>query len=158
SRRGWTFDPSPSSLTVKLGESDIDINADGQPIVLPRDGQEALVGAELIRPHRTARSRPGNLVTWAVDRVRSLSWFGDERMQRLKAITCTVADALARIEKSILGDSSEKDIATDLGEIANVKPVTYTDPETGWPPAPMKPFVHPPLAGEGQWVPLDADP
>jgi hypothetical protein len=158
SRRGWTFDPSPSSLTLKLGESEIDITADGQPILLPREGQEALVGAELVRPHRTARARPGNLVTWAVDRVRNLSWFGDERMQRLKAATFTVADALSRIEKYVLGDSSARDIATDLGDIANVKPVTYTDPETGWPPGPMKPMVLPPLAGEGQWVPLDADP
>jgi hypothetical protein len=158
SRRGWTFDPSPSSLSLKIGESEIDITADGQPILLPRDGQDALVGAELIRPHRTARARPGNLVTWAVDRVRNLSWFGDDRMQRLKAVAFTVADALSRVEKSVFGDSSAKDIATDLGEIANVKPVTYTDPETGWPPAPMKPMILPPLSGEGQWVPLDADP
>jgi hypothetical protein len=157
-RRGWTFDPSPSSLTVKLGDSDIDVTADGQPILLPREGQDALVGAELIRPHRTARARPGNLVTWAVDRVRNLSWFGDDRMQRLKAVAFTIGDALARVEKSIFGDSSAKDIASDLGEIANVKPVTYTDPETGWPPAPMKPLIQPPLPGEGQWVPLDADP
>lgn len=157
-RRGWTFDPSPTSLAVRLGESHIDVKADGQPILLPREGQEALVGSELIRPHRTARARPGNLVTWAVDRVRSLSWFGDERMQRLKAATFAVADALSIVEKAMVSDTSAKDIASDLGEIANVKPVTYTDPETGWPPPPMKPYITPALSGEGQWVPLDADP
>jgi hypothetical protein len=158
SRRGWTFDPSPSSLTLRLGEGDIDVTADGKPILLPREGQEPLVGAEYIRPHRTARARPGNLVTWAVDRVRNLSWFGDDRMQTLKAAVFTIFDAASGIEKTFLGDTSAKDIASDLGEVANVKPATFTDPETGWPPAPMKPLIAPPLAGEGQWVPLDADP
>lgn len=157
-RRGWTFDPSPSALTLRFGNGDIDLIADGNPILLPREGQEPLVGGEFIRPHRTARARPGNLVTWAVDRVRNLSWFGDDRMQRLKAAAFTVVDAASWVEKMIFGDTSAKDIATDLGEVANVKPVTYTDPETGWPPAPMKPIILPPLAGEGQWVPLDADP
>lgn len=158
-RRGWTFDPSPTSLTVALrSDRDIDITADGHPILLPREGQEALVGAELIRPHRTARSRPGNLVTWAVDRVRNLSWFGDNRMQELKAAVFTVIDAVSRVERLFLADTSEKDIATDLGTIANVKPVAFTDPETGWPPAPMKPYITPALPGEGQWVPLDSDP
>jgi len=157
-RRGWTFDPSPSSLEVRLDRQEIDLLADGRPIRLPREGEEPLVGADLVRPHRSARARPGNLVTWAVDRVRNLSWFGDDRMQRLKATAFAVADALYRVEKSVEGDSSAKEIATDLGEIANVKPVNHTDPETGWPPAPMKPYITPPLPGEGQWVPLDADP
>ncbi len=157
-RRGWTFDPSPSEIGVRLTAGEIVVVADGQEIRLPREGQDALAGGERVRPHRTARSRPGNLVTWAVDRVRGLSWFGDERMQHLKAATFAFADVLTRFEKWLLGDASAKEIASDLGEVANVKPVTYTDPETGWPPAPMKPYLGNPLAGEGQWVPLDSDP
>ncbi len=157
-RRGWTFDPSPSEIDVHLTASDIMVVADGHEIRLPRQGQEALVGGEYVRPHRTARSRPGNLVTWAVDRVRSFAWFGDDRMQHLKAAAFAVADMMTRFEKWLLGDASAKEIASDLGDIANVRPVAYTDPETGWPPAPMTPYLSSPLAGEGQWVPLDSDP
>jgi hypothetical protein len=158
SRRGWTFDPSPTEVAVRLTPSAIEVVADGRTIELPRDGQDALEGAELVRPHHTARARPGNIVTWAVDRVRNLSWFGDARMQTIKAATFAVADFVRRIQESIVGDSSEKEIASDLGSLANIKPVTYTDPETGWPPPPMKPYLSPALPGEGEWVPLDSDP
>jgi hypothetical protein len=79
-------------------------------------------------------------------------------MQSIKAATFAVADVIRRLEKSIVADSSEKEIASDLGTLANVKPVTYTDPETGWPPPPMKPYITPALPGEGEWVPLDSDP
>jgi hypothetical protein len=157
-RRGWTFDPSPSSVDFAWNRGELDIVADGRRIRLPREGEDATEGRTLVRPHRTAKSRPGNLVTWAVDRVRALSWFGDERMQRLKALSFTLADLLTRGEKAVLGDASEKEIARDMGEIGHVKPVAYTDPETGWPPPPMKPYILPALPGEGQWVPLDEDP
>jgi hypothetical protein len=157
-RRGWTFDPSPTQASLHLSANAIEVSADGREIRLPREGQDPISGAELVRAHRTARARPGNLVTWAVDRVRNISWFGDARMQSIKAATFAVADAIRRIETSIVGDSSEKEIASDLGTLANVKPVTYTDPETGWPPPPMKPYITPALPGEGEWVPLDSDP
>ena len=42
------------------------------------------------------RARPGNLITWAVDRVRALSWFGDDRMQWVKAVAFTALDKVAR--------------------------------------------------------------
>jgi hypothetical protein len=87
-----------------------------------------------------------------------MSWFGDARMQSLKATTFGLNDALQRLEKSVVGDTSAKDIASDLGSLSKGKAVTYTDPETGWPPAPMKPFINPPLATEGTWVLLEGDP
>ena len=103
---------------------------------LPREGQDALEGGELVRPHRTARARPGNLVTWAVDRVRNLSWFGDERMQTLKAATFTVADVLrAGREVDVRATPAQRTSPPTSARSRNAKPVTYTDPETGWPPA-----------------------
>ncbi|HMI88976.1 MAG TPA: hypothetical protein VK550_33085 [Polyangiaceae bacterium] len=157
-RRGWTFDPSPSKVAAQLSPGVIEVVADGRQILLPREGQDALVGGDFVRAHRTARARPGNVVTWAVDRVRNLSWFGDARMQSLKAATFGVSDALVRFEKSFMGDTSAKDIASDLGGIAKGKAVTYTDPETGWPPPPMKPMITPALTNEGVWGLLDGDP
>ena len=44
--------------TSRSEQRDIDIVADGRRSVLPREGQDALVGAELVRPHRTARRAP----------------------------------------------------------------------------------------------------
>src|SRR5262249_29849730 len=132
--------------------------ADGRPITLPAHGTVPIMGGELVRAQPSAKARPGNFVTWAVDRVRALSWFGDDRMQTLKALTFAAADLVARAQGAVLADTSAKEIASDLGDLANQKPVTYTDPETGWPPAPMEPYLAPPLAGEGQWVALDRDP
>ena len=157
-RRGWTFDPSPSSVELAFTADKVSIVADRHTIVLPPTGVEPLEGGAWIRPHRTGRSRPGNLVTWAVDRARALPWFGDTRMQELKATVFTLFDYLERHIRRWGRDASEKEIAADLGVLAHAKPVLETDPETGWPPPPMKPFVVPPLAGEGQWVPLDQDP
>ena len=157
-RRGWTFDPSPSQVEVQLSPGVIEVAADGRMILLPREGVEPLVGGDFVRAHRTARARPGNLVTWAVDRVRNMSWFGDARMQSLKAATFGVSDALVRFEKSLTGDNSAKDIASDFGSITKGKAVPYTDPETGWPPPPMKAMINPALSGEGAWVLLEGDP
>jgi hypothetical protein len=156
-RRGWTFDPSPADVAVQLSPGVIDVVADGRLILLPREGHEALVGGDFVRAHRTARARPGNVVTWAVDRVRNLSWFGDARMQSLKAATFGLSDTLQRFEKSLIGDTSVKDIASDLGGMRG-KAVAYTDPETGWPPPPMKLMITPGLTGEGVWVLLEGDP
>jgi hypothetical protein len=157
SRRGWSLDPSPSSVRLSVGHDAIEVDADDRVIRLARDGSEVLEGAGFVRAHPTALSRPGNLVTWAVDRVRAMSWFGDDRMQQLKAAAFTMEDLLSRWGGTLLGDSSAKDIASDLGEAAPAAAATYTDPDTGWPPPPMEPLITPALPGEGAWVPLDHD-
>jgi hypothetical protein len=157
-RRGWTFDPAPSSVRIGLGTAGIEVAADDRMIRLPLDGIEPVQGREWIRPQRTARARPGNVVTWAVDRVRAFTWFGDARMQSLKASVFTVSDWIKRALQLVERDTSENDIAKDLGDVAHMRPVSYTDPETGWPPPPMRPYVMPALPGEGEWVALDQDP
>ena len=48
---------------------------------------------------------------------------------------------------SLTGGDSAEEVAEELGELAHAKPIEYTDPETGWPPAAMKP-IHPrPMEG-----------
>jgi hypothetical protein len=157
-RRGWTLDPSPCAIDLSLSDDHILLVADGRRIRLPRNGIEPIEGASFVRAHRTARARPGNLVTWAVDRVRNSPWFGDERMQSLKATVFGIGDLLLRAERALLPDTSARDIASDMGDAARSKPAAHTDPETGWPPPPMKPHVSPALPGEGEWVLLDQDP
>ena len=103
------------------------------------------------------RARPGNVVTWAVDRVRAMPWFGDDRMQWIKAIAFTALDqynAALRARHDRAGRRGRARPARGAPQA----PTTFTDPEVGWPPAPMKVPVSPPLPGEGQWIALDQDP
>src|SRR5690606_20300538 len=61
-------------------------------------------------------ARPGNLVTWSVDRVRGLSWFGDDGMQAVKQIAFTALDFVLRNKEQLTGDTGAEGIAADLGE------------------------------------------
>lgn len=157
-RRGWSLDPSATTVKLEVAPDTLSIDADGRAIRIALGDGGALEGGAFVRPQEYPKARPGNLVTWAVDRVRNLSWFGDDRMQTLKAVAFAALDLFERARGAVREDSSAKEIAQDLGDLTSRTPVTYTDPETGWPPPPMKPVLHPPLPGEGEWVLLEHDP
>lgn len=153
----YALDPVARSVSLAWkGDGTLDVLADGHAItVLPAEVRVA-EGADRVRVVPDERARPGNLVTWAVDRVRAMPWFGDERMQWVKAIAFTALDAYnAHFARA----TTAKDVQDELGlQTAPAGPVTYTDPEVGWPPPPMKVPVSPALPGEGRWIPLDSDP
>ena len=50
------------------------------------------------------------------------------------------------------------DVARDLGTTLDLAHPEFTDPEIGWPPAPLDPIIKPELPGEGRWIPLGKDP
>src|SRR5262249_11334399 len=56
------------------------------------------------------------------------------------------------------GDEGRAAVTAEAPGILDVPAAAYTDPETGWPPPPMEPMLHPALEGEGKWVLLDKDP
>jgi hypothetical protein len=64
-----------------------------------------------------------------------------------------------RNQESVTGDTGAEEIAKDLGktELDPPQRAIPSDPELGWPPAPLEPWVVPALGGEGQWNPLDHD-
>jgi hypothetical protein len=107
------------------------------------------------------------LVTWSVDRARASPWFGkdeharEERMQVIKALAFTARDWVLRTFGGNQSQSdAEKEVAEEIGNVGSgaAGPVSFTDPEIGWPPARITP-VHPaPLPGEGAWIALDKDP
>lgn len=104
-------------------------------------------------------ARPGNLVTWAVDRVRDV--VGDEAMQTVKAVAFTGLEIVMRQREDMRDESAAaQDIANDLGQTTLAEPtrVIPTDPEIGWPPAPLDAWITPALPGEGVWNPQDKDP
>ncbi len=100
-------------------------------------------------------ARPGNLVTWSVDRVRAVPWFGDEGMQAVKQVAFTALDFVLRNKEQITGDTGAEGIAADLGGEDGLNPPQKqlpVDPDLGWPPPPLVPWVESPaIEGEGQW-------
>jgi len=104
-------------------------------------------------------ARPGNLVTWSVDRVRDV--IGDEAMQTIKAVAFAGLEVVMRQKESMGGEEAAAEaIAEDLGQTSLEAPTRSipTDPEIGWPPEPLDPWIKPALPGEGQWNPQDKDP
>src|SRR5262249_34729566 len=108
----------------------------------------------------TELARPGNVITWSVDRVRAIPWVGDDTMQMIKAVAFTALDFVERHKERVTGDTGAAGIAADLGQ-SELDPPSRSipvDPEIGWPPAPLEPWVTPALPGEGTWNPQDRDP
>ncbi|MDC0747069.1 hypothetical protein [Polyangium mundeleinium] len=104
-------------------------------------------------------ARPGNVVTWSVDRVRDV--IGDEAMQTIKAVAFAGLEVVMRQKEDMGGEQAAAEaIAEDLGQTTLEAPTRTmpTDPEIGWPPAPLEPWITPALPGEGQWNPQDKDP
>ncbi|MFO0556286.1 MAG: hypothetical protein U0271_48360 [Polyangiaceae bacterium] len=93
---------------------------------------------------------PGNLVTWSVDRVRLE--IGDENMQAIKEKFFDMKDFVDRNREEMTGATGEDEIAEDLGEaLGTPKREIPVDPDMGWPPPPLEPWVTPALPGEGKW-------
>ena len=149
-----TWDPSRTGrLLVRLDDKDtLEIDADAGTLAL---GSHAL--AEV---RREEKARPPSLAPWAVDRVRAIEWLGEEKMQYVKAVAFTGLEYLYDARSKVVKDKSATEVEADLGGVnaGTIAPASFTDPEIGWPPAPMKPLVSPALPNEGQWIALDKDP
>jgi len=158
-KRTYAIDPPPKELSLGLDEAALSITADGRQGSVPL-GSDHGAPPPWIRAESTELSRPGNLVTWSVDRVRAVSWIGDDTMQSIKAIAFTALDFVLRNKERVTGDTGAEGIAADLGKSELDPPIRSipVDPEIGWPPPALEPFVTPVLPGEGQWNSLDADP
>jgi hypothetical protein len=157
--------PSPSSpgsppahdVSVELDGAKLTVHAGARTAEIPLDQPDAPVPPWL-RTEAPELARPGNVSTWAVDRVRAE--VGDDAMQYLKAVGFTALDFVLRHKESVTGDTGAEGIAKDLGKSELDPPVRTipVDPEIGWPPPPLEPWVIPALPGEGQWNALDKDP
>jgi hypothetical protein len=155
----FSLDPIASRVTLAFRDDGfIEAAADGRRIVIDPSGPRAVEGAGWVRVSPDQRAKPGNLVTWSVDRVRHMEWFGVDRMQWLKAVAFTALEWAKRARTSIFGADTASAVAKDLGSVAGLARPEFTDPEIGWPPAPMTPVLRHPLPGEGKWIPLDKDP
>ncbi|MBI4700773.1 MAG: hypothetical protein HY744_06355 [Deltaproteobacteria bacterium] len=139
----------PGALLIDTGGRNARVPLDA-PLAVPE-----WLGVEV-----AAETKPGSLVTWAVDRVRALPYVGDEGMQYIKALGFTALDLMLREKEALSGDTGAEDIAADLGQerLAPIARQIPVDPEIGFPPPSLDTWVSPPLPGEGQWNLKDDDP
>jgi len=155
----YALDPTARHAALKWAPGGLlEVDADGRRIDIDATKGVVVRGAGWVRAVPEERARPGNLITWSVDRVRAMPWFGDTRMQWLKAAVFTTLDLVLRLRSHVV-DTSASDVATDMGVSSRPSDVVApADPEIGWPPAPLAPLITPALAGEGRWILLDHDP
>jgi hypothetical protein len=156
-RRAFRLEPPAYKVVLGFTKGALLIDADSHKIRIADHGK-TLEGERYVKEVTPPKARPGNFVTWAVDRVRALPWFGDERMQWLKAVAFGGRDQLEQIVSSVTGDDGSETIKEELGDLFATGGVAQTNPETGWPPPPMQPMLQNPLEGEGKWVSLEKDP
>lgn len=157
-RRSFKLTSPASTAALGFDSGAFLVEADGHAVRIPTEGSGEIKGAAFVEEHEQIKARPGNVVTWAVDRVRALPWFGSDRMQALKAIAFAGLDWLERTQGAVTGDDGAQRVAEEIAGIADKPATTYTDPETGFPPPPLEPVLSRPLEGEGKWVLLDNDP
>lgn len=153
-RRSFKLDPARNQVSLGLTESALVIHADAERVRIPFDPKGKIEGERFVlrRPHYL--SRPGNLVTWAVDRVRAFSWFGQSKMQWLKGVAFYALDRVERLAQRFSTEQDADTVVEGLRASLTGQRVRYSDPKTGWPPAPLKPLFAEPASGEGQWVEL----
>jgi hypothetical protein len=156
-RRSFRLNPPALRVALGLTREALLIDADARRVRIP-----LAAGATSTDPRaleQTPRkARPGNFVTWAVDRVRQLPWFGDRNMQLLKAVAFQATDELDQIVSTVSGGDAMEAVAEELGTLYKSPTSDVTDPETGWPPPPLQPMISPSLKGEGKWVRFENDP
>ncbi len=147
-RRSFKLSPAPKQVELQLTPVAVELKLDGR---LARVSTEPAghVDGEALHEELVERARPGNLVTWAVDRVRALPWFGADNMQLVKAVAFEALDLWQRARGNVTGDDGSAEVVAELGELPATL-TTFTDPETGWPPAPLEPMLKP-IEGEGKW-------
>lgn len=157
-RRSFKLEPPAYKVVLGFSNNALLVDADSHRIRVQTDPPAPLERNRFISEQTPPKARPGNLVTWAVDRVRALPWFGDDRMQWLKAVAFDGVDHFNQIVGTVTGDDGSDTVKEELGDLFSNPSAEATDPETGWPPAPMEPMLDPPLKGEGKWSSLDKDP
>lgn len=161
----FVLDPPASDLTLAWREPGgpaprLVLTDDARTIAIDPTRAAAVEGAKWVRAQPEVKAAPGGIVTWSVNRVRAMPWFGEENMQVLKAVVYTALDYVNRAKDRVAEDATEAEVARDLGAISTSGQETpvFTDPEIGWPPPPLEPIVTPSIAGEGKWILIDRDP
>lgn len=164
-RRQYKLIPPPTVAYAGFSEDFLDVRTNHGSLEL-RPGETHGTGQHVVVGEQ-ALAKPGNWLTWSVDRLRAMPWFGDENMQRLKAVVYRAWDTASRRFGLGVGteDTQVTLVAPNGGGRAEPpsSPSQDTRPppselERAWPPPPLEPLVSPPEPDEGKWLSLRDDP
>lgn len=150
----YRVEPPSKNVTLAFHGEDLVGVAEGESFSIVH-GQAT--GSRL-RPLAVRYGHPGNLITWGVDRLRAWPVIGSERMQLLKTLGFDMLDRFERIRGQITADNGRASLDEEVGHALQGATLSATDPESGWPPAAMKPCLKDPLPHEGQWSEMEDDP
>ncbi len=158
-KRSFKLDPPARNWWMTLQSGELRALFEGHELRVPERGAPT-EGARFVLERKVAAARIGNLTTWSVDRLRGVRWFGDENMQRLKAVVYRARDQLMRWLGRNDAPTENEELLADLGtrRSANDSPSRHLSRETTWPPPDLAPMLDPPFEGEGQWLSLEGDP
>ena len=162
--RRYQLVEEPSAVTLHASANGFAVDVDGESIAIDRARALPTQGAERVEIQEQEKGMPDN-VPWLVDTVRNVSWVGPEPIAWLENRVFGVKDRLTQIYHDIFGapDTAEE-VAEELAVPETVSEerialLTVTDPELGWPPAPLEPVIDDPVVeGEGRWIPVVDDP
>ena len=139
----------------------LEIKTESRALVIHPLRDAVVDGTAYVRVTSESVAKPPTFGPWMSDRLRAVSWFGDEKNQILKVVAFTALEWFKGAKTKITGDTGEKDAQEDLKALNQGNgaspPASFSDPEIGWPPKPLDPLIKPPLTGEGQWIPLEKD-
>lgn len=166
--RHFKLIPPAKTLELEFDDSALLLTTERGAAEVASELHQMRRGGHLIHEQTAPLPLPGDWVTWSVDRVRALPWFGDENMQRLKAVAYHAWDWLERHFPFISGTpdaviTSPLDTPGTLSDTPPTASVNAPSPDVpqtrkGWPPTPLRPLLSPPLPEEGQWRTFEDDP
>ncbi len=115
------------------------------------------LGLNGLPAHHLELGEPGNIVTWAAERLRD-SFVGERGVELLKLVGFAGRDYADRLVGAVTDPDGSERASFELAVPLDLIRRAPVDRHTGWPPAPLTPILSQPLEGEGQWVPLAEDP
>jgi hypothetical protein len=163
-RRRYAFVEPAADVRVATSGGRFEIRSGDSRVVLDPRSDRPLEGAEWVELRHQEKGMPGT-ITWVVDTVRNTSFVGPAPIEWLEHRVFRVKDALERGYHAVFGASEEEQeqaASEDLGVTAEERrrrvELAATDPEIGWPPAPLEPVYASALEGEGEWLAVVDDP
>lgn len=160
-RRRYQLVPAASTLTMTHDADRLALMVDETRVVIDPRRTEPLEGAERLELRPTEEGMPGT-ITWVVDTIRNLSFVGPTPIEWLEHTVFGITDRVSRTYHQWVETDTEAEVKEALAmpvisEAAREELLRVTDPELGFPPAPLTPMLERKVRGEGQWIPV-ADP
>jgi hypothetical protein len=155
-RRSYTLKAPARALSIRADQSGYVVEVDRERAVIDPVLETPTEGASLfeVRSHVTAVAE---LVPWAVDTVREISWIGPEKIAWLENKVFALRDRAKQAYHSVKDVDHAAEAAEELGgertkeEAQKVARLAVPDPQSGWPPPAITPTIEPDVPGEGAW-------